>query len=183
MNNDERIDEIIRGAASEYNRPPSPADDMWMRSRQAESPSRPKLHIAAGGYSTPVADTSLCVVRACSSGRSSCRQLVLESEGEGNDGEVRIGMRPRTAPQVMVTGSLFGNTATRHLQSFQDLQVVVCKQLIPQSTRCSLRPPDERADPPRSESPSDESDCSSRKRQPAAAPAEPGGELQAVSYR
>ena len=64
MNNDERIDEIIRSAASEYNRPPAtPRDDMWsaIQAAQQKAAAGPKLHVVSrgasggapmGGYST-----------------------------------------------------------------------------------------------------------------------------------
>ncbi len=54
MNNDERIDEIIRSAASEYNRPPvTPSDDMWsaIQAAQQKAASGPRLHVVSGGAS------------------------------------------------------------------------------------------------------------------------------------
>jgi hypothetical protein len=54
MNNDERIDEIIRSAASDYNRPPvTPRDDMWsaIQAAQQKAASGPRLHVVSGGAS------------------------------------------------------------------------------------------------------------------------------------
>jgi hypothetical protein len=52
MNNDERIDEIIRNAASGYNRPPAtPRDDMWSAIQAAQQQAGPKLHVVSGGAS------------------------------------------------------------------------------------------------------------------------------------
>jgi hypothetical protein len=54
MNNDERIDEVIRKAASEYNRPPAtPRDDMWsaIQAAQQKAASGPRLHVVSGGAS------------------------------------------------------------------------------------------------------------------------------------
>ncbi len=48
MKEDERMDEIIRSAASEYNRPPAtPMDDMW--DAIAAARGVPRLNVAAGG--------------------------------------------------------------------------------------------------------------------------------------
>lgn len=48
MKEEERIDEIIRSAASEYNRPPvTPKDDMWNAIVAAREV--PRLHVTAGG--------------------------------------------------------------------------------------------------------------------------------------
>lgn len=52
MTEEERKDEIIRSAASDYNRPPvTPRDDMWTAIQAARSitASGPRLHVAAGG--------------------------------------------------------------------------------------------------------------------------------------
>ena len=52
MNNDDRIDEILRDAASEYNRPPAtPRDEMWTAIQAAGEATAigPKLHVSAGG--------------------------------------------------------------------------------------------------------------------------------------
>ena len=50
MTEDNRIDEIIRNAASEYNRPPDvPRDEMWAAIQAARSAPGPRLHVAAGG--------------------------------------------------------------------------------------------------------------------------------------
>ena len=50
MSEDDRIDEIIRSAASEYNRPPEvPRDEMWEAIQAAKSAPGPRLHVAAGG--------------------------------------------------------------------------------------------------------------------------------------
>lgn len=52
MTEDNRIDEIIRSAASEYNRPPEvPRDEMWTAIQAARSAPGPRLHVAAGGSS------------------------------------------------------------------------------------------------------------------------------------
>ena len=49
MSEDDRIDEIIRSAASEYNRPPvTPRDEMWTAIQAARSAPGPRLHVAAG---------------------------------------------------------------------------------------------------------------------------------------
>jgi hypothetical protein len=46
MNEQDRIDEIIAKAASDYNRPPStPRDEMWTAIQAARSSAAPKLHI------------------------------------------------------------------------------------------------------------------------------------------
>ena len=53
MTEDERIDEIIRNAASEYNRPPvTPRDEMWTAIQAARQTPGPSLHVIAGGAST-----------------------------------------------------------------------------------------------------------------------------------
>ena len=52
MNDDERIDEIISSAASEYNRPPAtPRDDMWsaIQAAQKTAAAGPRLHVVSGG--------------------------------------------------------------------------------------------------------------------------------------
>ncbi len=52
MNNDDRIDEIIRNAASDYNRPPAtPRDEMWtaIQAAQTTAAAGPQLHVIAGG--------------------------------------------------------------------------------------------------------------------------------------
>lgn len=52
MNDDNRIDEIIRAAASDYNRPPeTPRDEMWnaITAAQKTAAAGPELHIVAGG--------------------------------------------------------------------------------------------------------------------------------------
>jgi hypothetical protein len=52
MTEDERIDEIIRTAASDYKRPPvTPREDMWTAIQAGRAPSAigPRLHVAAGG--------------------------------------------------------------------------------------------------------------------------------------
>jgi hypothetical protein len=56
MTNDERKDEIIRKAASDYNRPPAtPRDEMWMAIHAARSApiAGPRLHVSAGGAAAP----------------------------------------------------------------------------------------------------------------------------------
>ena len=58
MTEDDRIDEIIRNAASDYNRPPAtPRDDMWTAIQAARQAPGPRLHVTAGGagssYTTP----------------------------------------------------------------------------------------------------------------------------------
>jgi hypothetical protein len=46
MNEQDRIDEIIAKAASDYNRPPAtPRDEMWTAIQAARSSAAPKLHI------------------------------------------------------------------------------------------------------------------------------------------
>ncbi len=58
MNDDNRIDEIIRAAASDYNRPPAtPRDEMWnaIQLAQKSAASGPVLHIVDGGATTGVA--------------------------------------------------------------------------------------------------------------------------------
>ena len=53
MTEDERIDEIIRNAASDYNRPPAtPRDEMWTAIQAARQTAGPSLHVIAGGAST-----------------------------------------------------------------------------------------------------------------------------------
>jgi len=50
MSEEDRIDEIIRNAASDYNRPPAtPRDEMWSAIQAARSAPGPRLHVAAGG--------------------------------------------------------------------------------------------------------------------------------------
>ena len=50
MSEEDRIDEIIRSAASDYNRPPAtPRDEMWSAIQAARSAPGPRLHVAAGG--------------------------------------------------------------------------------------------------------------------------------------
>jgi len=50
MSEEDRIDEIIRSAASEYNRPPeTPRDEMWSAILAARSAPGPRLHVTAGG--------------------------------------------------------------------------------------------------------------------------------------
>ncbi len=54
MNNDERIDETIRSAASEYNRPPAtPRDEMWsaIQAARTTAAAGPQLRVVAGGAS------------------------------------------------------------------------------------------------------------------------------------
>lgn len=52
MTEDDRIDEIIRSAASEYNRPPAtPRDEMWAAIQAAHHAPGPRLHVMAGGAS------------------------------------------------------------------------------------------------------------------------------------
>ena len=54
MNNDERFDEIIKAAASEYNRPPeTPRDDMWtaIQAARATAAEGPQLRVVDGGAS------------------------------------------------------------------------------------------------------------------------------------
>jgi hypothetical protein len=58
MCEEDRIDEIFRSAASDYNRPPvTPRDEMWSAILAARSAPGPRLHVAAGGapsgYSAP----------------------------------------------------------------------------------------------------------------------------------
>ena len=49
MSEDDRIDEIIRSAASDYNRPPEvPREEMWAAIQAARSAPGPRLHVAAG---------------------------------------------------------------------------------------------------------------------------------------
>jgi hypothetical protein len=50
MTEDDRIDEIIRNAASDYNRPPAvPRDEMWAAIEAARETPGPRLHVTAGG--------------------------------------------------------------------------------------------------------------------------------------
>jgi len=52
-----RIDEIIRSAASDYNRPPAvPRDEMWnaIQAARQSAPTGPRLHVTAGGASRSV---------------------------------------------------------------------------------------------------------------------------------
>jgi hypothetical protein len=54
MIEDDRIDEILRTAASDYNRPPAtPSEEMWTAIQAARTSSGPKLHVVSGGVSTP----------------------------------------------------------------------------------------------------------------------------------
>ena len=53
MSEEDRIDEIIRSAASDYNRPPvTPKDEMWAAIQAARSAPGPRLHVTAGGAPT-----------------------------------------------------------------------------------------------------------------------------------
>ena len=53
MTEDDRIDEIIRNAASDYNRPPAtPRDEMWNAIQAARQAPGPRLHVTAGGASS-----------------------------------------------------------------------------------------------------------------------------------
>ena len=53
MSEEDRIDEIIRSAASDYNRPPvTPRDEMWAAIQAARSAPGPRLHVTAGGAPT-----------------------------------------------------------------------------------------------------------------------------------
>jgi hypothetical protein len=57
MNNDERFDEIIRAAASDYNRPPeTPRDDMWtaIQAARTTAAAGPQLRVVAGGAASGV---------------------------------------------------------------------------------------------------------------------------------
>lgn len=70
MNDDNRIDEIIRAAASDYHRPPvTPRDAMWDAIQAAQKPAAtgPALHIAAGGAAAGTARSGKA------SGRSTSR--------------------------------------------------------------------------------------------------------------
>ena len=50
MTEDDRIDEIIRNAASDYNRPNAiPRDEMWAAIEAARQAPGPRLHVTAGG--------------------------------------------------------------------------------------------------------------------------------------
>lgn len=50
MSEEDRIDEIIRNAASDYNRPPAtPRDEMWKAIQAARTAPAPRLHVTAGG--------------------------------------------------------------------------------------------------------------------------------------
>jgi hypothetical protein len=58
MSEEDRIDEIIRSAASDYNRPgETPRDEMWAAIQAARSAPGPRLHVTSGGapsgYNTP----------------------------------------------------------------------------------------------------------------------------------
>ena len=54
MTNDERFDEIIRAAASDYNRPPeTPRDDMWAAIEAGRASEELPLERATGGDSLP----------------------------------------------------------------------------------------------------------------------------------
>ena len=49
-NDDDRIDEIIRSAADDYNSPPAtPRDEMWAAIQAARSAPGPRLHVTTGG--------------------------------------------------------------------------------------------------------------------------------------
>ena len=116
MNNDERIDEIIRSTASDYNRPPAtPVDDMWsaIQAAQHKAAAGPKLHVVSGGASgaAPIGGYS-------TSGRSTPRYawlglaaaaalLVATGVGigrwTGSSAEVRVADAPALTP-VQVTG-------------------------------------------------------------------------------
>ncbi|HZI99616.1 MAG TPA: hypothetical protein VFD22_03060 [Gemmatimonadaceae bacterium] len=53
MSEEDRIDEILRSAASDYNRPPvTPRDEMWEAILAARSAPGPRLHVTAGGTPT-----------------------------------------------------------------------------------------------------------------------------------
>jgi hypothetical protein len=53
MSEEDRIDEIIRNAASDYNRPPAtPRDEMWAAIQAAQQAPGPRLHVAAGGVAS-----------------------------------------------------------------------------------------------------------------------------------
>jgi hypothetical protein len=53
MSEEDRIDEIIRRTASDYNRPPvTPKDEMWAAIQAARSAPGPRLHVTAGGAPT-----------------------------------------------------------------------------------------------------------------------------------
>jgi hypothetical protein len=61
MTEDERKDDFIRNAASDYNRPPAtPRDDMWTAIQAARSipASGPRLHVLAGGAAAPAGYTA-----------------------------------------------------------------------------------------------------------------------------
>ena len=50
MTEDDRIDEIIRNAASDYNRPSAtPREEMWTAIQAARQEPGPRLHVTAGG--------------------------------------------------------------------------------------------------------------------------------------
>jgi hypothetical protein len=50
MSEEDRIDEIIRNAASDYNRPPAvPREEMWTAIQNARQAPGPRLHVTAGG--------------------------------------------------------------------------------------------------------------------------------------
>jgi hypothetical protein len=52
MTEDDRIDEIIRNAAKDYNRPSAtPRDEMWAAIQAARQAPGPRLHVTAGGAS------------------------------------------------------------------------------------------------------------------------------------
>jgi hypothetical protein len=54
MIEDDRIDEILRTAASDYNRPPAtPREEMWTAIQAARASSGPKLRVVSGGVSAP----------------------------------------------------------------------------------------------------------------------------------
>ena len=61
MSNDEHIDEIIRSAASEYNRPPAtPRDEMWtaIQAARTTAAAGPQLRVVAGGGASGTAPAS-----------------------------------------------------------------------------------------------------------------------------
>ncbi|HVF40170.1 MAG TPA: hypothetical protein VM939_09740 [Gemmatimonadaceae bacterium] len=54
MTEDERIDEMIRNAAQDYNRAPAvPRDEMWTAIQAARTGATPKLHVIAGNAAAP----------------------------------------------------------------------------------------------------------------------------------
>jgi hypothetical protein len=66
MNEQERIDEIIRNAARDYNRPPAtPKDEMW-NAIVARQNAGPRLHVTAGGASASAPHASYTAPRRLS---------------------------------------------------------------------------------------------------------------------